>query len=87
MDERRREHFRALGRKGGRATVDKYGKEHMRELGRLGFTGGGRGVAHAKLLAAGKLPPGRRPLSVAESARLLDELLAPPDADGDPRPD
>jgi general stress protein YciG len=32
-----REHYRAIGRKGGQATLAKYGRQHFREIGRLGY--------------------------------------------------
>lgn len=53
-----------MGRKGGRATLERYGTEHYRELGRkgfaayarkLGFAGGSRRGALARLLSRGKL--------------------------------
>ena len=34
---KRREFYQRIGRKGGRATVAKYGQEHMSKIGRRGY--------------------------------------------------
>lgn len=31
------EYYRRIGAKGGRATVEKYGRQHMREIGKRGY--------------------------------------------------
>jgi general stress protein YciG len=36
MTEELREHLRELGRKGGKRTVEKYGKEFMSRIGKRG---------------------------------------------------
>lgn len=35
--KRDKEFYRRIGAKGGRATVEKYGREHMRKIGRRGY--------------------------------------------------
>jgi hypothetical protein len=55
---------KAMGRLGGRSTVQKHGREHMRALGKLGFAalalrlgymGGSRRSALRRLIKAGRL--------------------------------
>lgn len=36
-DQEKREYFRKLGSRGGKATVKKHGRSHMREIGKKGF--------------------------------------------------
>ena len=35
--KRGRKYYQEIGRKGGRATVERYGREHMRYIGKRGF--------------------------------------------------
>jgi hypothetical protein len=81
---------RAAGRKGGLATLAKYGREHYRELGRKGFeglarrygwTGHGRKGALGQLIAAGRLKDlGPRDLTPAEYRDLYHQVgLDPPE--------
>jgi hypothetical protein len=53
------------GRLGGKATVDRHGREHMARIGKLGFAalarklgfaGGGRRGALDRLIRSGKVP-------------------------------
>jgi hypothetical protein len=80
---------RELGRKGGRATLAKYGREHFVELGRLGFLAlakslgfahGYRQAALAQLVRRGKLRyrwPDRdlTPAERADLVALLEDAL------------
>jgi hypothetical protein len=76
---------REAGRQGGRACVARHGREHMAEIGRLGFQGlarklgylgGSRRMALAKLLRRGKLRdlgPDPRPAEVW-AHRVLEQF-------------
>lgn len=80
------------GRKGGKATVRKYGVEHMRKLGKAGFIGlskklgymGGSRLGAIQWLIRKKKLPGLTPAQHVEYQRTFEELmdqLLPPDVD------
>jgi hypothetical protein len=83
---RKTQDMAALGRKGGQATVAKYGVEHMRAIGKRGFAAfatfarGGRSQALAVLAGRNKIKPftpgtgGPCPVSSAEVDALIEQI-------------
>jgi hypothetical protein len=79
-----RENAKAMGSKGGKATLARYGRGHYQELGRRGFAGlvrrigawnphdvqSGRSQAIDLLAAKGRMTPRYRPVSPEEQAEL-----------------
>ncbi|MBV8314184.1 MAG: hypothetical protein JOZ53_04540 [Planctomycetaceae bacterium] len=83
---------RERGRKGGRATLAKYGHAHFQALGKLGFAalarklgyvGGSRRQALARLVAAGKLRLPGPPAPTPEEVEDLYQAIARGDYGGD----
>jgi hypothetical protein len=78
----------ALGRLGGKATFDRYGRDHMSRIGKIGFARfatfarGGRSQTLAVLAGRGKIAPfhagtgGPCPVDSGEVNAMIDEMLA-----------
>jgi hypothetical protein len=75
--------MRELGRKGGNATFERYGREHMAAIGRKGFAAlasfarGGRKAALGRLAASGKLARRWPELSEKQTAELYEDVGIP----------
>jgi hypothetical protein len=70
------------GRKGGKATVRKYGKEHMRTIGKAGFQAfakklgykGGSRLGAIQWLQRKKKFPGQTPAQHQQAQEMFEEL-------------